>query len=135
MEAWDPALYLSGPDGRLEETKPTFRVATFGDRGRVVIRVPLHLLGEGDPASWGYAAVVLSQEGFPSSGVRRVRDVHPTAQQWRLGGAPNDINHTRIMDVAWPVAGEQEELLSSYRPARPGRSTTSVPTTSVWFPC
>ena len=119
MEGWDPALYLAA-DGTWEETKPTMRVVTFGDRGRVVIRVPLHLLGEGDPARWGYAAVLLSQEGFPSSGVRRVRDVEPTAQQWRLGGAPSGINHTRIMDVAWPVPGEQERLLSSYPPVTAG---------------
>jgi len=56
----------------------------------------------------------MSQEGFPSSGVRRIRDVEPAAQQWRLGGAPADINHTRIIDVAFPDEGEQEALLSGY---------------------
>jgi alpha-amylase/alpha-mannosidase (GH57 family) len=120
IEGWEPALYVSTPDGRLEETKPTLRVVNFGDRGRVVIRVPLHLLDEGDPSTWGYAAVVLSQEGFPSPGVRRVRDVHPTAQQWRLGGAPPGINHTRIIDVAWPIPEDQEELLSTYPPVTSG---------------
>jgi hypothetical protein len=61
--------------------------------------------------------VVLSQEGFPSTGVRRVRDVEDTAQEFRLGGAPNDANHTRIIDVASPIEGEQERLLSDYPPA------------------
>ncbi len=65
-------------------------------------------------ATWAYAAVVLSQEGFPSQGVRRVRDVEATAQQFRLGGAPDDANHTRIIDLAWAATGEQEELLSGY---------------------
>ncbi|MDH3518732.1 MAG: hypothetical protein OEM66_07390, partial [Acidimicrobiia bacterium] len=75
----------------------------------------------GDPASWGYAALVMSQEGFPSSGVRRIRDVEATAQQWRVGGAPSGINHTRILDLAWPEAGVQEDLLSGFVPIPSGK--------------
>jgi hypothetical protein len=60
---------------------------------------------------------VLSQEGFPTSGVRRVRDVEQSAQQFRLGGAPDDANHTRIIDVAAEAEGEQEQLLSDYERA------------------
>jgi hypothetical protein len=86
----------------------------FGDKGRVVARVPLALLSGGDPATWGYTAAVMSQEGFPSSGVRRVRDVESSAQQYRVGGAPDDANHTRIIDVAFAIEGEQEKLLSDY---------------------
>ena len=65
---------------------------------------------------WAYAAAVLSQDGFPSSGVWRVRDVLPRAEQWRIGGAPDDVNHTRIMDYAWAAGGgrTQEEMLSAY---------------------
>jgi carbohydrate-binding DOMON domain-containing protein len=114
VEGWEPAIYTAGAEGTVEETRPSFDVAVFGDQGRVVVRIPLELLGEGDPASWGYAAVVLSQEGFPSQGVRRVRDVEVVAEQFRLGGAPNDVNHTRIIDVAWATQGDQEELLSNY---------------------
>jgi carbohydrate-binding DOMON domain-containing protein len=114
IEGWEPAIYRAGAEGTVEETRPTFDVAVFGDQGRVVVRIPLSLLGVGDPASWGYAAVVLSQEGFPSQGVRRVRDVQANAEQFRLGGAPDDANHTRIIDVAWATEGEQEELLSTY---------------------
>ncbi|HUP16495.1 MAG TPA: glucodextranase DOMON-like domain-containing protein [Acidimicrobiia bacterium] len=114
IEGWEPAIYRAGAEGTVEETRPTFDVAVFGDQGRVVVRIPLSLLGVGDPATWGYAAVVLSQEGFPSQGVRRVRDVEASAQQFRLGGAPDDANHTRIIDVAWATEGEQEQLLSTY---------------------
>ncbi len=114
VEGWDPAIYVVSPDGDWEETKPSFGILTFGDKGKVVVRVPLDLLGEGDPAGWGYTAVVMSQEGFPSAGVRRIRDVEATAQQWRLGGGPADINHTRILDVASDVEGLQEALLSDY---------------------
>ena len=114
VEGWEPAIYVASPDGTVEETRPSFDVVVFGGDGRVVVRIPLSLFGDGDPATWGYAAAVLSQEGFPSSGVRRVRDIEGTAQQFRLGGAPNDANHTRIIDVVWAVAGEQETLLSDY---------------------
>ena len=131
VEGWEPAIYRAGAEGTVEETRPSFDVAVFGDQGRVVVRIPLSLLGEGDPATWGYAAVVLSQEGFPSQGVRRVRDMEATAEQFRLGGAPDDANHTRIIDVAWAAEGEQEELLSGY-PAS-ARSKASTPTTSGSF--
>lgn len=119
IEGWEPAIYVAGAEGTVEETRPSFDVAVFGDEGRVVARIPLSIFGPGDPASWAYGAVVLSQEGFPSSGVRRVRDVEASAQQFRLGGAPADANHTRIIDVATATAGEQEQLLSDY----PGASS------------
>ena len=114
VEGWEPAIYRAGAEGTVEETRPSFDVAVFGDQGRVVVRIPLSLLGVGDPAAWGYAAAVLSQEGFPSQGVRRVRDVDAVAGQFRLGGAPDDANHTRIIDIAWAADGEQEQFLSGY---------------------
>ena len=120
VEGWDPAIYVAGAAGALEETKPTFTILTFGDGGRVVVRVPLELLGGGDPTTWGYGVVVLSQEGFPSPGVRRVRNVEAAAAQWVLGGGPADVNHTRIIDVMWPDAGDQETLLGDYPPVGTG---------------
>jgi alpha-amylase/alpha-mannosidase (GH57 family) len=125
VEGWDSALYVARSDGSIEETKPSFRVIVLGDRGRVVVRLPRALFGDGDPAQWGYAVALLSQEGFPSSGVRRVRDVEPTAQQWRLGGGPVDVNHTRIIDLLWPESGVQEAMLSGYPPVT-GRSIDEV---------
>jgi hypothetical protein len=68
-----------------------------------------------NPADWRFAAAVLSQEGFPSSGVMRVRDVLTAGEQWRLGGAPDGAtNHTRVIDLIWPEAGEQEAWLSDF---------------------
>jgi hypothetical protein len=49
------------------------------------------------------------------------RDVDPDAQQWRIGGGPADINHSRILDVAYPNQGQQRVLLSGY-PAVPSGS-------------
>ncbi len=83
----------------------------------VTIRVPRSAFGEGfDPSRAGYVGAVLSQDGFPAMGVWRVRDVETQAAQWRIGGAPADTNHTRIMDVAWPADGKpaQAEFLSKY---------------------
>lgn len=113
VEGWDPALYVAGADGETEETKPTFKMITDPE-GRLTARIPLELLGGGDPAEWAYAVVLMSQEGFPSSGVRRIRDILPEAEQWKGGGAPDDANHTRIFDVLHPEGGVQEELLGDY---------------------
>ncbi len=114
VEGWDPAIYVAGSDGTVEETKPSFDVIVFADKGKVTVKVPQRLL-PGDPSTWSFGVAILSQEGFPSSGVRRVRDVEAAAAQWRLGGSPGGINATRIVDVALAEAGLQEQLLSSYQ--------------------
>ncbi len=113
VEGWEPGIYVPG------ETEPQ-QVAgvipeTIVDPGlaQLTIKVPQEVLGD-DPASWAYAVTVLSQDGFPSTGVWRVRDVEPAATQWKFGGAPDDASHTRIIDLVWPVAGQQEALLSVY---------------------
>ncbi len=63
---------------------------------------------------------MLGQEGFPSSGVWRVRDVTPSAQQWRFGGALGGTNGTRIIDLALPpdATPAQADLL---KPAKPSQ--------------
>jgi hypothetical protein len=111
VEGWQPAIYVAQPDGSTEETKPTFDIVVLGDRGKVIVRVPRQLFGDGDPAEWGYAVAVMSQEGFPSAGVRRVRDVTPTAEQWRVGGGNSAAGDTRIIDALWETEGETEGLL------------------------
>ena len=72
-----------------------------------------------NPDSWQYLGVVMGQEGYPASGVWRVRDVNPVAEQWRFGGAPaNSTTHTRIIDVAYPPSFplSQEQGLSAFTP-------------------
>jgi alpha-amylase/alpha-mannosidase (GH57 family) len=120
IEGWYPALYTATNDGAIEETEPSLAVSVFADKGRVVVRLPASLMGGGDPAEWGFSVALLSQEGFPSSGVRRVRDVAPVAAQWVGGGAANDLSHTRIIDVAWPEEGTQETWLADYRSTSTG---------------
>jgi alpha-amylase/alpha-mannosidase (GH57 family) len=124
---WEYAVWAEGwnqkvlrPDeseAPVEMSGENVKVIVDPAQQAVTLRVPLALFGEGvDPAAWGYAAAVLSQEGFPAPGVRRVREVQPMTEQWRIGGGPDDTNHTRIMDLAWPtdVSPDQAAILSTY---------------------
>lgn len=117
VEGWDSAFYAADRDGMVAERDPSFDLVVFPAKGRVVVRLARELFPEDDPAGWGYAAALMSQEGFPSAGVRRVRDVEPAAERWRIGGAPKAVNRTRLLDAAWPRSDVQEELLSTYRAA------------------
>ena len=127
-EGWTPGLY-GPPADDASEPRPigdasTLNIVSDPGQKKITIRVPKKAFAEGlgvevsalDPTSWGFLGVVLSQEGYPASGVWRVRDAEPSPQQWRLGGAPADTNHTRIIDVAYPAdfLPTQEEALSAY---------------------
>jgi alpha-amylase/alpha-mannosidase (GH57 family) len=126
IEGWEQGIYTPG------ETAPE-QVATSSDmqiladpgQQRVTIRIPRSILGD-NPEDWKYAAMVLSQEGYPSSGVQRVRDVNQNAEQWRFGGAPADTNHTRVIDLVWPEAGVQEGWLSDYTPSQASQTELTV---------
>ncbi|HSJ72539.1 MAG TPA: glucodextranase DOMON-like domain-containing protein, partial [Acidimicrobiia bacterium] len=120
IEGWESALFTATSDDDVNETLPTLTILVFGDKGRVVARVARDLFPEGDPATWGYAVALMSQEGFPSSGVRRIRDVDVSAQQYRLGGSDGSVNATRIIDVLWPDEGVQGELLTPAVPMASG---------------
>ncbi len=127
-EGWTPGLYGpstgDSPSPIQIGDNSTLTISSDPGQSKITIRVPKKVFAETlgvevgalEAASWGYLGVVMSQEGYPSSGVWRIRDVEPDAQQWRFGGAPSDTNHTRIVDVAYP-AGQtpaQEEALSTY---------------------
>ena len=133
-EGWTPALYTPPT-----ETDPTpqklggseaFQVISDAGNNKITIRIAKETVADAlqldiaalEPASWGILATVASQEGFPAGGVWRIRDVEASAQQWRLGGAPADTNHTRLIDVAYPAnfSPSQEEALSSYPPSQAG---------------
>jgi hypothetical protein len=60
----------------------------------------------------------MGQEGYPTTGVWRIRDVNPVAEQWRFGGAGATTNHTRVIDLAWPEGDSitQIEMLSGFEP-------------------
>ena len=116
-EGWTPAVYAPDPEsGEPKALNLTYKLIVDQVKKTVTLRVPKEAFGEGDPATWGYAAAVLSQDGYPSTGVWRVRDIQETKAQWKFGGAPNDVNHTRIIDLIWPdgETSTQEEILGAY---------------------
>jgi alpha-amylase/alpha-mannosidase (GH57 family) len=131
-EGWTPGLYGppagDAPSPMQLGDSGTLNIVSDPGQSKVTIRVPKKVFAENlgvdvsalDPASWRYLGVVMSQEGFPASGVWRIRDVEPNPQQWRLGGAPADTNHTRIIDVAYPadLTPAQEATLSTYPPSQ-----------------
>ncbi len=112
-EGWTPGIYTPGEDGPVETSAEPGIIANPGQR-RVTISVPRTVL-EGNPEEWAFAVVVLGQEGFPSAGVWRVRDVQPAAEQWRFGGGSGSNLDTRIIDLLWPAQGEQEGYLRNFR--------------------
>jgi alpha-amylase/alpha-mannosidase (GH57 family) len=117
-EGWTPGIYRPGDAGPVEVDGELGILTNPGQR-RVTIRVPRSVVPS-DPATWAFAVVVASQEGYPSAGVWRLRDVLPEAERWRIGGGPEDINHTRLMDIVWPRdrTPTQEEWLSAYPPSQ-----------------
>ena len=117
IEGWDSAVATVNDDGGYDESSPTIGISVLGEQGRVTVRIPLSSLPEGfDPATVGYAVAVLSQEGFPSPGVRRVRDVDQTASQWRLGGGDSGAGDTRIIDALHQDGSEQAKLSDGIMP-------------------
>ncbi len=114
VEGWYPGIYTPGDEGP-EQVDVHWLILVDPGQSKVTVKVPKELLGD-DPENWAYVVALLGQEGYPSTGVWRVRDVEATAQQWRFGGAPEDTNHTRIIDLAWPggATPSQADMLGSY---------------------
>jgi len=115
IEGWTPGVYVVGDDGLPTQVDAELVIIADPGQRKVTVRVPKSVLGD-DPQNWAFAAVLSGQEGFPSAGVWRIRDVNPNAEQWRFGGARDDANHTRVLDIAWPAGATptQEEMLSDY---------------------
>ena len=92
------------------------KVYVDNSQNAVVASVPANFLVDGDPATWAFAVALLGQEGYPAAGVWRVRDVNENAEAYRFGGAPDDNNHTRIIDLLLPAGAElsQQDVLNTY---------------------
>ncbi len=120
-EGWTPGIFA--PDATTLEAKAvngaTFKIIVDTAKSTISLRVPRTAFGEGDPTTWGYAAMVMSQDGYPSPGVWRVRDVKATAEQWRIGGGSDTAtNQTRILDLVWAGTDvTQESMLSGFTPS------------------
>ena len=130
-EGWTPGVYGVGEvEAKIEELGGAELLNIVSDAGnnKITIRMAkAHVadargveIADLEPTSWGFLGVVASQEGFPASGVWRIRDVESRAKQWRIGGGPSDTNHTRLIDVAYPetFVVTQEDALSDYPTSR-----------------
>ena len=126
VEGWEAGIFTPDDEGPNKiASSSEFQIVADPGQQKVTIRIPKSILGE-TPAAWKYAAMVLSQEGYPSGGVMRVRDVNASAEQWRVGGAPADTNHTRVLDLVWPEAGIQEQWLSTYTPSQASQTDLTM---------
>jgi hypothetical protein len=119
VEGWTSGVYVPSEEDGITQvaTSSEFQVLDDPGQRKVTVRVPKSILGD-DPEAWAYAAMVMSQEGYPSGGVMRVRDVLPIGEQWRIGGSPVGANNaTRVIDLVWPEEGVQEAWLADFAPS------------------
>jgi len=118
LEGWTPQILAPEPTTfePKQITDANFKIIVDSINRSITVRVPKSQFSQNDFENWGFAVVILGQEGYPSAGVWRVRDVELQSAQWRFGGALEDTNHTRIIDMIWPEGSEisQEEMLSNY---------------------
>jgi alpha-amylase/alpha-mannosidase (GH57 family) len=128
-EGWYPEILSPDPEtGEPMNLNTEFKILVDPATNKVTLRVPREVFGDSSPEDWAYAAVVLSQDGYPSLGVWRVRDVNETAEQWRLGGAPTGSNHTRVVDMVWSAGStpDQETILSNFTPNDKSQSELTI---------
>lgn len=109
VEGWHQRLFTA--DGR--ELAGQIRALTDPVRRQIVVQVPKSLLGQPQPW-WGYQAFILGQEGFPAEGSLRVREVLPTAQEWRFGGGHLSSIDPNVIDLLAPAGTTQEAILGAY---------------------
>ena len=130
-EGWTPQVLQVDPETgsalAYSEASSAMKLIVDVAKNEVIIRIPQYFFGETPPEDWAYAAVVLSQEGYPSEGVWRVRDVDATPAQYLFGGGPVDVNHTRIIDLVWPEYAEKDQVdwLSVYPSSQDAIDTLS----------
>ncbi len=114
IEGWEPQIWKSLPSGESELVTNQFDIVVVPDKGVIVVKLDIESqLGGGNPEEWHYGVVIMSQDGYGPNG-SRIREINPSAEQYRGGGASNVVNHPNIFDVIFPDEGVQEEFLSSY---------------------
>ena len=115
IEGWEPQIWKALPSGETELITNQFDIVVVPDKGVVVVKLNIEdQLGGGNPEDWHYGVILMSQDGYgPNSS--RIREINPSPEQYRGGGAPNVVNHPNIFDTIHPNKGVQEDLLGSYQ--------------------
>ena len=114
IEGWEPQIWKALPGGEPELVTNQFDIVVVPDKGVIVVKLDIeNQLGGGNPEEWHYGVIMMSQDGYGPNG-SRIREINPSAEQYRGGGAPNVVNHPNIFDVIYPEQGIQEDYLSSY---------------------
>ncbi len=95
VEGWNQRVFTSASDGATQELSGDLVRVIVDPKGSVTLRVKagaVEALGARDGSDWamdptafGYLGVLLSQEGYPSPGVRRVRDVESEGLAMAVG--------------------------------------------------
>ncbi|MDI6638774.1 MAG: glucodextranase DOMON-like domain-containing protein [Bacillota bacterium] len=116
--AWEYAIWVEGWNQKIftadgKEVQAAIRVSQDPVNKIISIRIPRAALGDPQPG-WGYQVFLLSQEGYPSPGNLRVREVLSTAQEWRLGGGHDSEIDPNVIDLLAPAGRTQEEILGAY---------------------
>lgn len=118
IEGWTPQILMPEPESfePMQITDAAYKLIIDPAGRSIIVRIPWALFDSIDLENWGFVVILMGQEGYPSTGVWRIRDVEASSAQWRFGGAPADSNHTRVIDVIWPdgTGISQEEFLSDY---------------------
>lgn len=116
---WEYAVWVEGWNQRVfaADGTETGGVAASVDaiNNVVSIVVPKSIIGTPEPG-WGFQVFVMGQEGFPSQGNLRVREVVELAAEWRFGGGDNGLVDPNVIDMLAPSgdARTQETILGAY---------------------
>jgi len=111
VEGWHQALFTA--DGEETGIRPGVSVDEISNS--VIIRVPKSVIGIPEPG-WGFQVFLLGQEGFPSPGYLRVREVEKEAAQWRFGGGTGTDYDPGAIDMLVPKGECQFTILGTYDP-------------------
>jgi carbohydrate-binding DOMON domain-containing protein len=111
LAGWNYGFFTAADPEKISSTVPV-TIITDPGKNMIIAKIPLDAI-PGDPTEWGYAVAVMSNDGY---GINGIREVTPTGGQWALGGAPDDKNHSRIIDYLYPagLTPMQEQMLSAY---------------------
>ncbi len=129
-EAWDKVVIISpqGPtrvNSEIDQKCPQWKdriivpKVTRASGKTLIAVVDAKQLGGMPKPTWGYQALMQSNEGFPAKGDLLTRKVNEFEGQHRFGGGSDFDNDPHVMDILVPPDGDpvkkQHEILSKWK--------------------